>query len=181
MRPIPLPPLVETGVSVSEISLIMLLTGIGLVALAAVGLILGIKFGLEVFSQLGVILGVVGLVPGILGGSFYFNPPKDPVPSYSQLLNQEADHDRLVQKAVEKEYGLKLTEGQARVLDYPTKAPKDDFRVYGSFKDQKPIEGSDFGFESRTVYLVWSKDRLGLAESTDGESFTPITTKQEAK
>ena len=181
MQPIPLPPIVETDNGLSSASLTAFWVGIGLLVLAVVAVLLSVKFGLGPLTEIGVCLGIVALLPTFLGGMLYLGPPGANIPSYAELVRQEQDHDQLVQKTVEKEYGLKLTESQARVLDYPTKAPKSDFKVYGSFKDQKQTDGTDFGFESRTVYLVWSKDKLGLSESTDGESFTPIAPKQEAK
>jgi len=181
MQPIPLPPIVEID-NGFPLSLTMLFLGIGLLLLGVAGVFLSIKLGLGPLTEIGAILIIIAFVPGLLGGLTYFAPPPgSSLPSYAELLRQEADHDRLVQRAVEREYGLKLTEGQANALAYPEKAPKSDFKIYGSFKDRKQTEGTDFGFESRTIYLVWSKDRLGLAESTDGESFTPITSKQEAK
>lgn len=177
MQPIPLPPIVEIDNGLSSASLTVFWVGIGLLALAVVAVLLSLKFDLGPLTEIGVCLGIFALLPTFLGGMLYLNPPGVDIPTYAELVQQDRDHDRLVQKAVEREYGLKLTESQASALDYPEEAPKNDFRVYGSFSDRKQTEGTDFGFQSRTVYLVWSKGKLGLAESTDGESFTPIAFK----
>lgn len=92
-------------------------------------------------------------------------------PAYSQIYRQT----EAVQKELKSTYGVKLSHEEAEALKYPTEAPKAKFKVYGSFDEQKQTEGKSF--ESRTVYLVWSDGSLGLSESTDGESFTPLKPK----
>lgn len=92
----------------------------------------------------------------------------DSAPTFDQTYKQT----EAVQKELKGTYGVKLSHEEAKELEYPAEAPKDRFKVFGSFEEQKQVEGK--AFESRTVYLVWSDGSLGLSESSDGKSFTPL-------
>lgn len=110
---------------------------------------------------LGFFLIVGGLAPVL-------SPALHTTPDHSQTYKQT----EAVQKEIQKSYGMKLSFKEAGELEYPTEAPKTKFKVYGSFDEQKQVEGK--AFKSRTVYLVWSDGSLGLSESSDGKSFTPL-------
>jgi len=80
-----------------------------------------------------------------------------------------------IQAQAEDSYGVKLSRDQIEELDYPRVKPAENFKVFGSFDDRKQIEGANF--ETRKVYLVWADGKLNLSQSTDGESFTELKSK----
>ena len=116
-------------------------------------------------------IGIAAILLGFLLIAGGIGPALHTTPDYSQIYRQT----EAVQKELKSTYGVKLSHGEAEALKYPTEAPKAEFKVYGSFDEQKQTDGKSF--ESRTVYLVWSDGSLGLSESTDGESFTPLKPK----
>jgi len=171
MQPIPLDP-----ISVERTGPIYLLVVciLGL-ALLVVGLILYLwdrHRGTATFTGIVASALVVGTLAGGLGGIFYFASP-DYYTRYREAVAEQAQkHDQAVQRAVREEYNSYITEGQARVINYPETAPQQDFAVLGSFESWKQTDGASF--EARTVYLVWADKKLTLSWSSDGSSFTPV-------
>lgn len=80
-----------------------------------------------------------------------------------------------IQASIEDRYGFKPTRSQVSRLDYPRAKPTKSFEIFGSFEDRKQTEGANF--ETRKVYLVWADGKLNLSQSTDGESFTELKSK----
>jgi len=118
----------------------------------------------ELLGIFAVLLGGITIAVG-LGPTMHISPTYDQ--SYRQVES--------VQREIQKSYGIKLSQEEAEALKYPAEDPKTKFKVFGSFEEQKQVEGK--AFVSRTVYLVWSDDSLGLSESSDGKSFTPLEPK----
>lgn len=79
-----------------------------------------------------------------------------------------------VQSTVLKSYGLKLNTEEAGALEYPEKAPRKDFKIYGQL--QKVGKGSQLSVSSDSVYLIWTNGSLQLAEGS-GQDFTEIQSK----
>jgi len=96
----------------------------------------------------------------------------EPSPTSIAAVNARWHQAPEIQESVQKTYGLKITRGQAQALKYPGAKPTKDFEIFGSFKDRKQVEGTQF--EQRTIYLVWADGKFGLSQSSDGESFTPL-------
>jgi len=80
------------------------------------------------------------------------------------------------QSEVESFYGVVLTDDQARSLHYPSKAPSENFVVYGT------VEISSLTPEDtilkREVSLVWRGGEFILASSENGETFVPLDPKK---
>ena len=113
--------------------------------------------------------GIAGAV--LIGFAVYVNfMPTNPtsIGAVGARLKQAPE----IQKIIENTYGLKPTASEVRSLDYPTVKPTKDFEVFGSFKDRKQVQGTQF--EQRTIYLVWADGKFGLSQSSDGESFKPL-------
>jgi len=79
-----------------------------------------------------------------------------------------------VQTEIQKDYGLKLNSEEAAALEYPEKAPKEDFKIYGQL--QKVGKGSKLSVPSDSVYLIWKDASLQLAEGS-GQDFTELKPK----
>jgi len=122
-------------------------------------------------AELNGYIGLAAVIMGLVLISTGFGPLLRSGPEYSQVYHQTES----VQKEIQKSYGLDLSFKDAEALEYPSEGPKAKFRVYGSFEEQRQTEGK--AFVSRTVYLVWSDGSLGLSESSDGKSFSPLEPK----
>jgi len=79
------------------------------------------------------------------------------------------------QKEAEKTYGITIRESQVHQLKYPRDKPRAGTQSFGSFK-QTAVVG-DGKFLRRELTLVWVDGKMVLAESTNGEDFTPLKTK----
>lgn len=72
-------------------------------------------------------------------------------------------------------YGTDLTVGEVSSyggLEYPTTEPDTEFEVFGSV--ERDVEKPSNGFERQTIYLIWQDEKLQLAQSADGETFTVL-------
>jgi len=99
----------------------------------------------------------------------------EPDPTSIAAENARRHQAPEIQKEIQKAYGLEITRDQAQSLNYPNAKPTKSFEIFGSFEDRKQTEGADF--ETRKVYLVWADGKLNLSQSTDGESFTELKSK----
>ena len=103
------------------------------------------------------------------------------IPSVLLTVNGDREQDSVnlrydkISEEVQKRYGTTFTGGQLYELQWPEEKPSEGFKVFGSFDDRKQIEGANF--ETRKVYLVWADGKLNLSQSTDGESFTELKSK----
>jgi len=148
--------------------------------IAAIGSIVGlIILGYSIYSSrknrrpgaaVGFGIGGLALVAlSLYAGVAQPNPYSQP--AYSARLAQVPE----IQRIIEDTYDLKPTEKEVRSLSYPMVKPTKDFEVFGSFTERKQTEGANF--DTRKVYLVWADGKLNLSQSTDGESFTELKSK----
>lgn len=70
-------------------------------------------------------------------------------------------------------YGIELNLEEFNGLKYPLSLPTSDFEVFGSIVRNEQLQGSSF--LKRSIYLVWSDGKLDLSQSSDGETFVPLT------
>jgi len=96
----------------------------------------------------------------------------EPAPTSIAALTARRHQAPEIQREIQKAYGLETTRAQVQSLNYPNAKPTKSFEIFGSFKDRKQVEGTQF--EQRTIYLVWADGKFGLSQSSDGESFTPL-------
>lgn len=179
MQPIPLPPIVEEphdGLNFGDGTFVL---GLVLLLIAAVAFALGSKHEKGPGKEIGAIAGLCSLAFILLGGVSHFATPRTLSDNPIEVGRQSEDHDRLVQKAVEKEYGLKITKDQAEALFYPEWEPEKDFEVYGSFTDRR--QAGESSSKPQTIYLVWLDGKLSLSQSNDGKTFTPLTLAKKAE
>lgn len=116
---------------------------------------------------------IFGLIAGLLvmvGGSilvFNMFPSEDASPV-----------DTAASKQIYDTYGLKLTNSEMEGLQYPQlkTSPTEDFEVYGSISQIAKTDGD--GYSKRDLYLIWDDGKMILAESENGEKFTPLTMTQ---
>jgi len=168
MQPIPYEALPSDGAGVITLKLV-----IGLLIIA-VGLLYSSAKRKKHGKKTPVTDDLIGLAAIVMGFTLIaggLGPFLRATPSYSQVYEQT----EAVQKEIQKSYGLELSFKDAEALEYPSEGPKAKFRVYGSFEEQRQTQGKSF--VSRTVYLVWSDGSLGLSESSDGKSFSPLEPK----
>jgi len=98
--------------------------------------------------------------------------PFDKLKAESQAIIDAADaQTSTVQAEIQKDYGLRLNTKEIDTLEYPEKAPREDFKIYGQL--QKIGKSSKLQLPSDSVYLIWSDGELKLAEGS-GKSFTEI-------
>ena len=90
------------------------------------------------------------------------------------LIDAAIAQNSAVRSNIQKDYGLKLNSTEAGSLEYPEKAPKEDFKIYGQL--QSVGKGSQLQLPSDSVYLIWKGGSLQLAEGS-GKSFTEIESK----
>jgi len=70
-------------------------------------------------------------------------------------------------------YGIELDLEEFNSLKYPLSLPTSDFEVFGSIVRNEQLQGSSF--LKRSIYLVWNEGKLDLSQSSDGETFVPLT------
>lgn len=85
------------------------------------------------------------------------------------------NQQRAFQEQAEQTYGITLRDEQFENLKYPVDRPKGGTQSFGSF-DQTSVVG-DGKFLKRELTLVWTNGKMVLAESTNGEDFTPLKAK----
>jgi len=83
----------------------------------------------------------------------------------SSRPDRSVDRNGLILQSIEDSYGLTLSEGQYRNLDYPTRAPSEDFELYGNAALQG-TEGE--GIEKQQIVLYWDQGKLFLARLDSG-------------
>lgn len=91
--------------------------------------------------------------------------------------NFEAEKEARIQAAetLNEAYGTDITESELkdyRGLFYPKERPDSDFEVFGFV--ERDVEKPGNGFERQTIYLIWQDEKLQLAQSADGETFTVL-------
>ncbi len=79
-----------------------------------------------------------------------------------------------VRAEVKDTYGLELSDEEIAALEYPGAKPREDFAVFGSFAQNQRGEAGSGSLSQREIYLTWDDGEMHLAESTDGENFTPL-------
>lgn len=110
-----------------------------------------------------------------LGLTSFATVPFDKVRAESQAILDAVDaRTDTVQTKIQKDYGLKLNAKEVNALEYPEKAPKEDFKIYGQLVSSN--KGSQLKLPSDSVYLIWTDGELKLAEGS-GKSFTEIKSK----
>lgn len=80
------------------------------------------------------------------------------------------------QKQMETTYGVTLRDEQVDALEYPRKRPEGGTQSFGSIK--QIASTGDGKFVRRELTLVWTGKKMVLAESVNGEDFTPLTTQK---
>lgn len=175
MQPIPLTPApVETGAGL--IFGIVFFSAAALFALAALVLFFlarsGKFDGSSFFASLAGLIAFGLAMGGVMG--FATLPFAKTSGEIQAVVDAAQEQNAAVQSTILKNYGLKLNTEEAGALEYPEKAPKEDFKIYGQL--QKAAEGSQLSVPSDSVYLIWKDGSLQLAEGS-GQDFTELQPK----
>lgn len=107
----------------------------------------------------------------ILAGSAVTGTALTSPAAYAAHDNQEA----AVKEQVKETYGVTLRDDQLAKLKYPEDRPEGGTQSFGSFEQTSMV--GDGKFLKREVTLVWVDGKMVLAESTNGEDFTPLKAK----
>ena len=94
----------------------------------------------------------------------------------STTLMAYGNQQKAFHEQAEKTYGITIRDEQVEALNYPKDRPQGGTQSYGSFKQTSV--GSDGKFVRRELTLVWTNGKMVLAESTNGEDFTPLKTRR---
>ncbi len=79
-----------------------------------------------------------------------------------------------LREEIKRSYGIELTSKEDSALRYPTTRPESDFQSYGSFERMLKVDGT---LIKREIYLIWEDGKFYLAQSANGEEFTPLEAK----
>lgn len=107
------------------------------------------------------------LIAGFMLGTSFTLPDV-----FKKQAELRTDQLSAVQKQINNSYGIDLTAKELRALSYPEDEPSQESESFGSFLLRIP-ESSGRGFTNQKVTLVWVDGKMVLAESTNGEDFTP--------
>jgi len=77
-----------------------------------------------------------------------------------------------LKEQVKETYGLTLRDDQLAKLKYPGDRPQGGTQSFGAFEQTSMV--GDGKFLKREITLVWVDGKMVLAESTNGEDFTPL-------
>lgn len=172
MQPIPITPApVETGAGL--IFGIVFFSAAALFALAALVLFFlarsGKFDGSPFFASLAGLIAFGLAMGGVMG--FATLPFAKTSGEIQAVIDAAKVQNATVQSNIQKDYGLKLNTEEAAALEYPEKAPKEDFKIYGQL--QKVGKDSLLSLPSDSVYLIWKDGSLQLAEGS-GQNFTEL-------
>lgn len=115
---------------------------------------------------IGVFFSIIALISGLTVSFLAAGP--DSMEARGEQLHS-------FQKEAEKTYGITIRESQVQQLKYPRDKPRGGTQSFGSFKQTAAV--GDGKFLRRELTLVWVDGKMVLAESTNGEDFTPLKTR----
>jgi len=178
MQPIPITPApVDSSAGVAFTVVMFILAGVFAAAFLVTFLLTrseseerssGTVFGLYV----GLTLTAICAVGGLMGLTTL--PLAEKSGNIQAFLDAADSQTADVQSEIKEQYGLKLNAKEANALEYPEKAPKEDFKIYGQL--QQVGKSSQLQLPSDSIYLIWKDGSLQLAEGS-GKSFTEIEPK----
>jgi len=138
---------------------------ISLVLLGIVALILSHLFlprrkrdtGVETFIVIGSIVSIIaGVVLGLAAG-----------------LAADSQRMDAIGAEAARVYGVSLDSNDIYDLDYPSNEPTSGIVSYGTAEGVTIRDGESYS--KVDVQLLWDRDRMVLASSSDGEDFKPLT------
>jgi len=144
--------------------------------IGAVFALIGICFAVSFFSEHAENnLMTTSFMVAFLGGAVacFIGPSVvEPKPNLGAEIQHRSERADQLQAEIEKLYGLELTELELSKLNYPDEKPTVDFEAFGTF-DRTELTDDD-SILRQEITLVWKDGEMILAQSEDGENFTPI-------